>query len=356
MVQSTDRKWRHLDLAGAKLFLAYTVRRVYCTSCGLRTEKVPWALTPSSRYTRDFEFQVAHLAQRTDKTSVQRLMRISWRSVGRCIERVMSELADGDPLADLRQICIDEISYRKFHQYLTLVANADTGQIVWGAEGKTMEVLDEFFDELGEERIAELESICTDMSKTFTQSVAIRAPKARHVYDRFHVQRLVNQALDETRRSEWGRLERAATKGSRWALLKNPQDLTEAQATKLSEVQQDNRRLYRGYLLKEQFREILDGRQPNIARVMLLEWCDWASRSKLKPFVRVAERIRVHLPKIVEYVRTRLTNGLIEGINARVRLIFRRAYGFHSAQAALALVKLCCCGVRLEPVTKRLRT
>ena len=143
-------------------------------------------------------------------------------------------------------------------------------------------------------------------------------------------------------------------KGLRWPLLKNPWNLTPNQGERLSTLQKDNARLYRAYLLKEDFAAILDRRQPNVVKAKLQEWINWASRSRLPAFVKVAKTIREHLDDIVAYVRHRLTNGVVEGLNNKARLLTRRAYGFHSASAAIAMIMLCCTGIELQPVAKTL--
>jgi transposase len=364
-VARPGRKWRHLDLAGIRLFLAYDARWVYCPDCGRRVEQVPWASDPAARYTSDFDQHVAFLAQRSDQTSVQKLMRITWESVGRCIQRVVKRLRPEQSLAGLTAIGVDELSYRKQHHYVTLVTDQLERRIVWGKEGKSAKTLETFFEELGEEGRRRLQLVSMDMSGGYQKAVHDN-PELSHVqivFDRFHVQQLASTALDETRREEWNRLRRehgkysaeAKTfKGLRWTLLQDGLTLSEAQQTRLSELQRDNKRLYRAYLLKEELGDILDRRQPNVVRELLEKWCSWASRSRLPAFVRTAQTIREHLEGIVAYVRHRISNGLVEGLNTKARLITRRAYGFHSAEAVLAMIDLCCSGLDVRPAHKQL--
>jgi len=359
-VATEQRRWRHLDLAGVMLFLSYDIRRVSCPSCGVVVERVPWATDVHGRFTDDFDDQVAHLAQRCDKTSIENMLGIAWRSVGRCIERVMKRRGRGAPLDGLSLVGVDELSYRKHHHYLTLVADHVEGRIVWGKAGKDAETLKAFFDALGEERRKEIKVVSMDMSGAYMNAVREAVPHAQIVFDRFHVQALAGKALDETRRDLWQELRREdpeaakALKHTRWALLKDPVNLTEAEVAKLSEIQRVNVRLYRGYLLKEQLGDILDRRQPNVVRALLLSWISWALRSRLPAFVRTAQTIRQYLDEIVAYIRWRVTNGLVEGLNNKARLLTRRAYGFHSAEAVLAMIMLCCSGIVIPPPRKRL--
>lgn len=350
-VATVRRSWRHLDLCGVQLELVYDIRRLYCPSCGTVVEAVPWASSPRGRFTDEFDELVAFLAQHSDKTTVQRLMRIAWRSVGRCIERVVERLRPAAPLANLEAIGVDEVSYRKHHHYLTLITNHDTRRVAWGKKGRNSQTLAAFFDDLGEEGRAAIELVTADLSAAYAKAVRESVPHATLIFDRFHVQQLVGAAVDETRREEWRRLrgsaDAPAVKKSRGALLKKPVNLTEAEQAKLAVIQGENKRLYRAYLLKEQFRDILDRRQHNVVRRLLGRWLGWAARSRLPAFVKAARTIRAHLDGIVAYVRWRFTNSPHEGQNNKVRLVTRRAYGFHSAEATLAMIELCCSGVNV---------
>ena len=346
------RDWRHLTLGRLILWLRYAPRRVACTSCGVKSEAVPWA-EPESRFTRDFEEMAAYLAQITDRSAVARLLQIDWRTVGTMISRVVSRRLDPDRLAGLRHIGIDEFGYRKRHRYLTVVVDHDRRRVVWVGEGKSGDTLRRFFAELGPIGTAALEVVTMDLAGGYQSVVRELAPQARIVFDRFHVQRLASQALDELRRTivrELGGCDASrAIKRSRWALLKNPWDLTGNQRQKLSEIQVTNRPLYRGYLLKEALAKAMDYRQPKRAREALQDWLTWAARCRLRPFQRVARTIRQHFEGIMAYFEERYTNGLTEGINGKVRMITRRAFGFHSAHALIGMIYLCCGGITLHP-------
>lgn len=339
-----SRRWRHLDICGLTVELEYETWRVDCASCGVTTEMVPWA-DAGSGFTRAFEEVVAFLAQRADKTTVSTMMAIAWKTVGKIVERVVARLGRRDRLADLKNIGIDELSYRRHHEYITIVTDHDSGRVVWAAPGKDADTALSFFAALGPERTAKLETITMDMSNAYKSAVAEAAPHARVVFDRFHVQRLAHDALDKVRREQWraaNRDEKDAIKGTRFALQKNPWNLTQPESEKLSTVQQTNRPLYRAYLLKETLAGILDGRQVNVARERLAEWLGWAARSRLAPFQKLARTIKEHRDGILAYVATGLSNGRAEGMNGKVRTITRRAFGFHSAWSLIALIFLCC--------------
>ncbi len=338
-----------------KVWLRYAIRRVDCETCGVTTELVPWA-AHATGFTTLFEEQVAYLAQRTDKTTVCSMMGIAWDTVGRIVGRVVARLGPADRLDGLRRIAVDELSYRRHHEYVTIVTDHDTGHVVWIGEGKSAEALDAFFDALGPERAAAIELVTIDMSAAYIEAVKRRIPKAKIVFDRFHVQRLVHDALDEVRRAQVRELagtpEAKAIKGTRFSLQKNPWNMTRLDTEKVATVQQTNRPLYRAYLLKETLAAILDGRQVNVARSKLSEWLGWAARSKLAPFKKAAKTIRKYAEGILAYVATGLSNGRSEGMNGKVRTITRRSYGFHSASSLIGLIMLCCTGLVLTPLRR----
>lgn len=334
------------------MWLEYAPRRVECPQCGVRVEAVPWA-EAGSHFTAPFEELVAYLAQITDKTSVSRLAGIAWASVRAIVERVVARYLDASRFQGLRRIGIDEFSYRKYHRYLTTVVDHDRRCVVWAGKGRSADSLSPFFEALGEEGRAKIEVVTIDMAQGYIKAVEESLPNAQIVFDRFHVQQLASDAVDELRREiqreTKGTEDGLALRKSRYALLKSPWHLSPIEREKLATVQQTNRPLFRGYLLKETLREALSYKQPWRARQALRDWLAWASRSRLAPFVRVARTIRKHFDGVLAYVTERLTNGIVEGINNRLRVIARRAYGFHSPGPLIAMLFLCCGGIELDP-------
>lgn len=230
--------------------------------------------------------------------------------------------------------------------------NHDTGDLVWAAEGKNAATLSRFFEELGEERCALVKSITMDMSAAYIKAAKQHLPNAKQIYDRFHVQGLVHDASDAPRRDEMRGMPkdvRKELKGLRWAVQKSPGNLDSNEVTTLEQLEVLNAAIYRGYLLKESFTAILAGRQINVARARFIQWIEGAKTSGLAHFARATKTIEEHLEGILEYIRTRRNNGRVEGINGKIRTITRRAYGFYSARALIAMLLLCCGGVKVTP-------
>jgi transposase len=316
--------------------------------------RVPWA-RHGSWFTREFEEQVAWLATHCSKSAVCELMRVSWLTVGRIIERVVVEQSHrrGDPLAGLRRIGIDELSYRKGQRYITVVVDHDSGRLVWAADGRDKKTVERFFDALGVARAQKLELVSSDLGEWITRVIEQRCPAATLCLDPFHVVALASDALDEVRREVWNEARRAGDttgarwlKGARWALWKRPERLTERQQAKLATIERVNRRLYRAYLLKEQLRLVFQERDSAAAIALLDAWLAWARRCRIASFVKLAKTIKEHYAGIVATLTHRLSNARIEAINTTLRLICRRAYGFHSADALIALAMLTVGGLR----------
>jgi len=341
------RRWRAIDLGTTIAYLEADAPRVRCPEHGVVVCAVPWA-RHGSRFTRAFEQQVAWLAVNTSGSAVAELMRIAWRSVGAICERVAQEAGrDQDLLAGLRRIGIDEISHRKGQRYLTVVVDHDTGRLVWAAPGRDKATVEAFFDALGEKRAKRLKLVSCDMAGWIEAVLVKRCPKAKRCVDPFHVIALATEALDKVRREVWNDEARRAgqadvareLKGARFALWKNPENLTERQEAKLADLERLNRPLYRAYLLKEQLRQIYR-LGPRAAVRLLDEWISWARRCRLKPFVKLARTITQQREGIVAAIRHGLSNARVEAINTQIRLIARRAFGFHSPQALISLAML----------------
>jgi transposase len=327
-------------------FVEANAPRVSCRKHGVVVARVPWA-RHDSRFTRDFEDQCAWMAVHVSKTTLAELLRVAWRTVGRIIGSVVDERsAEFDPLNGLRKIGIEEVSFRRGQRYLTVVVNHETARVVWVQEGRDEATLERFFDRLGPARAAALRFVTADGAEWIKNVLDRRCPKATVCLDPFHVVSWATDALDHVRRAVWNEARRSGQtslardlKGARYALWKNPEDLTRRQTAKLADIARINRPLYRAYLLKEQLREVF--RLPFRAAVALLDhWLAWARRCRLPAFVRLARSISDHQATILATLRFGLSNARIEAVNTRIRLLTRIAFGFHSATPLIGMVLL----------------
>lgn len=383
--------WRHLDLGVWRLEIRCRRRRLRCPRHGVLAEGVPFARHRSG-FTRDFECLAAWLAARVDKTAICRLLRIDWDTVGRIIARVCAEELDPERLCALYDIGVDEVSWKRQHNYLTLVADHRAGKIVWGCDGAGERAADRFFAELDPgspraapparepdpaaasrsardrwaahepkppvaERAGQLQAVSLDMGHGYAAATRWHAPQAIQCIDPFHVVQNANKALDEVRRAYWNELRTAGDpqaakrfKDARWSLLKKPEKLTDNQALTLARIKAAGGEVWRAYTLKEATRGIFaPGLTVADVEILIDRLLSRLARSRLEPFVRLGKTIRKHRDGILAAVRLGINQGRTEALNNKVRLIVRRAYGFHTADAALALVMLTC-----GPITLRL--
>jgi transposase len=346
------RRWRSLDAGPVRVVLEADARRVNCPEHGPTVMAVPWARHDAG-HTLMFDDQVAWLAVHTSKTAVSELMRIAWRTVGSIVARVSGDAEKvTDRLANLRRIGIDEISYKKSHRYVTCVVDHETGRLVWAAPGRDKETLGRFFDALGEQRCAQITHVSADGAEWISKVVDTRCPNAVRGADPFHVVAWATEALDQVRRDVWntsrggkGRAtqESKALKRARWALWKNPDDLSEAQQVKLDWIARTHPRLHRAWALKEGLRQVfVFARQdwPLAAKRALDRWISWARRSRIPAFVDLARRVRKHRDAIHVSIDHKLSNALVESVNTKLRLITRWAFGFHDPHALIGLAML----------------
>jgi transposase len=346
------KRWRHLDLGASRCIIECELRRLRCPTCGIGLEPVAWA-RPGAAHTRDFEDVVAWLAQQMAKTPIAGLLRVAWDTVGRIVERVVADQLNETRLAGLVAIGCDEISYRRGQRYLTSIVDHATGAIVWCSPGRNAATLQAFFNELGD-RKQSIRAVSIDMSGSYAKAIRASVPDAEICFDPFHIVRLGQRAVDQVRRDEYNAHDRSHTpkgrwiKGTRWSLLKSPDKQSIPQLALLGEVQQANKAMFRAFLLKEELRLLYQLDDPALAPAHLGAWLAWASRSRLEPFVKLARTIRRHRAGILAAIRLGLSNGRLEGLNSRIRLISHRSFGFHSAQPLIALVYPCCAGIAIS--------
>jgi transposase len=340
------RRWRALDVGLLRCVVEADSPRVNCPLHGPTVAQVPWARHDAG-HTYAFDDTVAWLVTHTAKSTVVELMRIAWRTVGSIIERVVADgRAAHDPFDGLVRLGIDEISYRKGHRYLTVVVDHDTGRLVWAAAGHDKATLEGFFDTVGQDRCHQVRIVTADGAGWIGDVVAERCPNATVCLDAFHVCQWASDALDAVRRQVWNAARAKGMrgyakelKGCRFALWKNPEDLTVRQAAKLAWVATENRVLYRAYLLKEQLRLIIR-RKGVLALTMLEQWLGWAARSRIPAFVELGQKVRRNVAGIEAALLHEFSNALIESTNTKLRVLHRMAFGFKHPDHLVALALL----------------
>jgi len=335
------KTWRHLDFFHYKCFIHFRTPRVDCYGCGIYTWTPPWSL-PGSKFTELFERFVLMLAQSMPVVKIAELVREHdtrlWRIIKRYVNRAYSVM----DFSELTQVGIDETSSKKGHNYITVFTNMDNGNVVFATPGKDAGTVKEFADELTlhNAHASQIKHAAMDMSASYISGVTDHFPNAEITFDKFHVVQLLNKAIDEVRREECK--ENPILKGSRQLWLHNPGSLTVAQAKQLETLSKENLRTAKAYQLKLTFQDIYRNvyYHPAAAVIAVEKWLSWAVRSRLEPIKVFAATIKKNFSGVINYFYTRLTSGLVEGINSRIQEIKRRARGFRNIDNFISMVYL----------------
>ena len=334
----TCRRFEFVPLWGIAVFFLYAMRRVNCSDCGVKIERVPWA-EGKKHLTITYAWFLASWAKRLSWLDVAKAFETTWENVFRSVKMAVEW---GLVHRDLENICsigTDEICWRKRKEkFITLVYQLDAGKrrLLWIGRDRTARTFRVFFEWIGPERCQRLRFICSDMWKPYLRIIAEMAPGAVNVLDRFHVMSHMNKAIDEVRAKETKEL-RAQGKepvltGSRWCLLKRPENLIDNQVDRLGDLLKCNLKTVRAYLLKEDFQRFWQYIFPAWAGKFLDQWCTRTMRSRLKPMKKVAKMIRNHKPLLLNWFRARgeIALGCVEGFNNKAKVTTKRSYGFRS--------------------------
>lgn len=338
------RRFEFVPLWQIAVFLVYALRRVNCPQCGVVAERVPWCDGKHAQCT-SYRWFLARWAKRLCWQEVANIFHTSWDSVFRAVEYAVQWGFAHRSLRNVRSLGVDEVAWRKGHHYLTLVYQIDKKckRLLWVAEDRTEASLRSFFDSVSPSFCRKLRYVCSDMWKPYLTVLKERAGKAIHVLDRFHIMQKMNKAIDEVRAEEAKRLKAEGNdvlKHARWCLLKRKENLTESQAAKLSELVKCNLKCVRSHLMKEDFQRFWEYVSPTWAGKFLKAWCTRAMRSRIGPMKKVAKMLRSHTELILNWFRARkrISAGVVEGLNNKVKLSTKKAYGyrtFHGIKTAL---------------------
>jgi len=325
---------RDLDAGATRIYLEFEYRRVSCPHCKVVKRETLSMLAKSARFTQRFEDRIGQLCRDMSIKRVAELNNLSWDQVCRMEKCYMRRLLEQHPPSQqLRTIGVDEISIHKGHVYAVVVADLDQKRPIWlGGQGRTESDLQLFFDTMGPERCKTIELAVMDMWKPFRKATLSHATNAQIVYDKFHIMRHLSDALDQVRRSEYKRVnekERRFIKGQRYTLLSHKSNLDIEGRRALRMLLKANKRLHKAYLLKESFGQLWDYTNPTWARKFFESWKEQLRWQRLKPFEKVADLIESHWDGIISYCHPdhKVSLGFMEGLNNKIRVIQRRAYG-----------------------------
>lgn len=334
------RLFEYVPLWIFKVFLAYTMRRVDCKSCGVTVEMVPWA-EGKEQVTITYKWFLAQWAKRMSWDEVAQVFHTSWNTVFRAVASAVSWGLEHRSLDNIESIGVDELCRKKGHVYATLVYQIDSGcrRLIWIGQERKEQTLRKFFDWFGKERSSRLKAVCSDMWRAYINAIREHAPQAIHVLDRFHIMAHISKAIDNVRADEAKRLKEAGyephLKKTRFLLLKKPRNLTANQRVKLAELLRYNLKTVRAYLLKEQFQQFWEYKSPAWASKFLDQWTRQVMYSKIEPMKDVAKMLRNHQELILNWFRAKgsISQGIVEGFNGKAKVTIRKSYGFRTFRA-----------------------
>jgi transposase len=328
-----ERTFRTVPIGAKPTFVTLDVARVWCPVCdSVRQVKIGFA-DPKKRYTRSFERYALDLSRHMTIKDVAEHLQVSWDTIKDIQAKNLQKRFGKPKLHKLREIAIDEIAVGKGHHYVTVVLNLRSGAVVFVGDGKGTEALKNFWKRLRRAR-AKVVAVATDMSKAYIRAVRDNLPKAVHVFDHFHVIKLFNEKLTALRRQLYQQAstdeERKVLKGTRWLLLKNPENLDEErnELERLEEALELNKSLSIAYYLKEDLRQIWSQPDKRTARRVLRDWLARARASKIRLLVQFAATLEEHQEGVLNYYEYRISTGPLEGTNNKIQLMKRQAYGF----------------------------
>jgi transposase len=306
---------------------------VACPRCGPKLERLDW-LARYSRVTVRLGESVARLCAVLPIKHVAEFFALSWDQVKGIDKAFLQESLGPVDLDGLEQIAMDEFAIHKGHRYATVIVEPIRRRVLWIGLGRGREDIRPFFEMLGSEGRARLKAVAIDMSRSYTEEVKAQCPNAKLVYDLFHVvAKYGREVIDRVRVDEANRLRhdkpaRKVVKSSRWLLLRNRRNLKSDQKVRLRELLDANRRLMTVYVLRDDLKHLWDYRYPAAARRFWKHWYSRAIRSRIEPLKKFARAIKEYIEGIISHCRYPLHTSFLEGMNNKIKVIKRMAYGF----------------------------
>lgn len=330
-----------LRLAGRRVYLRVVKRRVRCPEDGcIHVEAVDW-IKPRARVTNRLAEEVYRLTAITTNVEAGWYLGMDDEKVYRIDREKLEELAAEKliPPPTAKNMSVDEVSWLKYHRYLTIVIDTDIKKVIWNAQGRKKEILNRYYEGIGSVNCEKIESVAMDGARTYISSTQEYALKALIVYDKFHVIQKLHGAVDATRRFELRKargeqrfdlMEMMGFK-QRFILLKNKTNLTERQSGHLKRLCEINEPIYKAMLLKESFQEVYLQNTVEDARRCLEAWLEQAKRSGLQAFEILAESFREKMVFLLNWFKKRISSAISEGFNNKIKRLKRMAYGYRDA-------------------------
>ncbi|MCL0084036.1 ISL3 family transposase [Dehalococcoidia bacterium] len=335
---------RDLPIFEFKTYLVIEKHRTNCPSCGVKIEKLEF-VDFYSRYTTRFEELVARLCCIASLKQVAKLLDLDWKTVKAIDKKFLEKQFAIPDYNGLRLLAVDEIAAHKGHNYFTVVMDLERTRVVWVGKGRKQETLDQFFKELGAERSGQIEAVACDMWDPYIASIKKHAPGAKIVLDKFHVIKNYSKVIDKVRNVEFKKAtqeKKQAIKGTKYLLLKNQDKLKTNQKEQLQKLLDLNENINIAYMLKDDLKRLWDYKSPGCANRYLDSWISTARASNIKPLVRFAQTLDSYRYGLINHCCYPINTGKLEGMNNKIKVIKRIAYGFHDDDYFMLKIKQGC--------------
>lgn len=336
---TSEKVWRHLNFFQYKCYLHCRVPRVTCDDCGVHQVQVPWARKQSG-FTLLLDSLIVTMAQKMAVSHIADLLEEHDTRIWRVIEHYVTAAREREDFSDVSSVGIDETSCRKGHRYISVVADLDTSQVLYLTEGRDASTVSRFKTDFSEHHgdPANVTRVCCDMSPAFIRGVEENFPAAEITFDKFHVMKIVNDAVDRVRRVE--QAGNTLLKKTRYIWLKNPPRLTAKQQEKLGSLKTMNLKTVRAYNIKLSLQSFWSIEEREAAEAYLKRWYFWATHSKLEPMIQAAKTIKRHWNGVMNFIKSRVTNGLLEGLNSSIQALKKSARGYRNTRNFMTMIYL----------------
>lgn len=339
-----QRSWKHVPLWGIPVRIRYRTARVSCAHCGkIRAEAIPWA-QGKCRLTTGLIWLLSAFCKLLPWKQVAELFNVHWNTVAAAVKQAVAYGLAHRDMRGVERIGVDELSRRKGHVYVTNVYDLKAKSLLWSGEEREKDTLEAFVKEHGDPLQQTVKGICCDMWRPYITMLSKHFPEATLVFDRFHIMQKLSKAVDDVRAQEAKELKKTnpeLLKGARYLFLKNPERLSDKQRARLGHLEKLNLRSHRAYLLKESFRELFTYKSKSEGKRFLKKWFWWATHSRLKPMRDFAWTIRNHEEEVLNFLDMRISNGVVEGLNNKAKVLSHRSYGFRTASTYITVLYHC---------------
>jgi len=334
-----EMTWRHLDFFQHEAYLNARVPRVSCKTCGVKRVSVPWA-RKGSGFTLLFEAYVMMLMRAMPVATVAGLVNEHDTRLWRILHHYVDDARSRAAYSGVTRIAVDEKAARRGHDYVSLFVDVEAPRVMFVADGRDSSTFDAFTTDFAEHggKVENITDICMDMSKAFIKGAADHLPKASVTFDKFHAVKIINDAVDQVRREE--QKNRPELKKTRYIWLKNETNLTATQSDTLDGLSKRNLKTVRAYNIRLSFQDLYAELSTEAAGAYLKKWYFWATHSRLQPMIDAAKTIKRHWDGVLRWFDSKITNGLIEGINSLVQAAKSKARGYRSKRNLKAIIYL----------------